>query len=255
MHSKHIATLDHVYNIPVPARTHSWDPVSHREIIELVDAEIPKHNLTITNWNHTLARKDQQYFGLVTVTDNTGMLETGGASLQIGVRNSINKSIAAGLVAGTRVMVCSNLSFYGDVALSRKHTSNIRADLGNKITSAFHKLLNLFGKQKDNIDQFRSREIDQAEVDALLLRSLREGVLPPSKFEAFEKQWRSYDDPVACGGESQPTAWRFFNAVTQVIKDSNPSLIAARTGHLFTILNELNAPVLDWESDAIGAGA
>ncbi len=43
------------------------------------------------------------------------------------VRNSHDKTFPAGIVAGTQVPVCDNLSFAGEISLARKHTSNILA--------------------------------------------------------------------------------------------------------------------------------
>ena len=49
--------------------------------------------------------------------------------VSIGFRNSYNKSISAGFCAGSRVIVCSNLMFTGDIVRIRRHTRNILTDI------------------------------------------------------------------------------------------------------------------------------
>lgn len=229
--------LSEVLNIKTPVATSTWDPMSHGDVIDLIHNEIPKYGLNVINWEHAMRRDGKQYFGIVSVQDtNNRGIEIPDGSLQIGIRNSIDKSLAASLVAGSKVFVCDNLAFSGEVALSRKHTSNIRTDIYGKISSAFNKLLELFGKQKNDIDQFRQQVISEADHDRLTTLVMRHKVLPPSRFEKLENQFKS-DDPTACGGIKEPTMWRFMNGVTQVLKTDHPDAIVQRTGRLFSLCN------------------
>jgi hypothetical protein len=232
-------TLDEVTAVIPPPSTRSWDPMPHSEVIDLIQNEIPKVGLQIVGFQHALRDrkeiKGSQYFGLLSVRDvmNRG-LESPDMELQIGIRNSVDKSLAAALVAGTKVFVCDNLAFSGEVALNRKHTSNIRRDISDKVKSAFVKLLNLFGSQKEQIDGFKVREITDADRDRLTTLVMRNGIMPPSRFKKLEEQFAS-DDPAACGGIQEPTLWRFMNAVTQVLKKDHPDVLVPRTGKLFEL--------------------
>jgi hypothetical protein len=227
-------SLAEVLAVAVPAATRTWSPVGHGEVINTVSEQLPEFGLSVVNWEHALRRDGGQYFGVISVEGTDGMYEIPGVQLQIGVRNSINKSLAAGLVAGNKVFVCDNLAFSGEVALSRKHTSGIRHDLVDKTRAAFGKLLDLFGRQKKEIESFQATALPDGDRDRLITMALRSGVLPPSRFDKLEKQWKS-TDPDSCGGVTDSTVWRWFNACTQVIKDSHPDVIAVRTGKLFDI--------------------
>ena len=53
--------------------------------------------------------------------------------LAIGIRNSHDKTMSAGMVAGLIVMVCSNLDFMGDFKTSHKHSVNVRDVLPSRL--------------------------------------------------------------------------------------------------------------------------
>lgn len=234
----HRVDLTKVLEVKTPAATDTWDPMSHGDVIDLIHREIPNYGMEVINWEHALRNNGKQYFGIVSVRDTQNRdLEVSGTGLQIGIRNSINKTLAAALVAGSKVFVCDNLAFSGEVALSRKHTAGIRSDIHSKIGNAFQKLLGLFGKQKQQIELFKTMEISDMEKDRLITLVMRNKVLPPSRFERLEKQFKS-DDPTACGGIKEPTMWRFMNGVTQVLKNDHPDAIVDRTGRLFEMCNK-----------------
>ena len=53
--------------------------------------------------------------------------------LALGIRSSYDRSLAVGLVAGSRVFCCDNLAFSGEVTMHRKHTVNVFRDLPDLI--------------------------------------------------------------------------------------------------------------------------
>lgn len=228
-------TWEEVKGVVVPNATSTWVPVPHHEVVGMVADKLPSYGLTLISQQHALRNNGKQYFGLLSVESSDASIETAGVRLQVGVRNSIDKSLAAALVAGSRVFVCDNLAFSGEVALSRKHTAGIRADITEKIGSAFAKLLGMFKSQKEEIEQFKSFPLLKSEEDSLITQLFRLGILPPSRFKDLDAQLNSELDPSQCGGVREPTVWRFFNAVTQVMKNDHPDVVAKRTGSLFKL--------------------
>src|SRR4051812_22884309 len=65
-----------------------------------------------------LSRGDARLFATV---DLGSPLATG-VTLAVGIRNSFDKSLPLGFVAGNRVFVCDNLAFRSDLSVKRKHT-------------------------------------------------------------------------------------------------------------------------------------
>ena len=117
------ADLTHV---PVPAGTSSYTPVPHETFLQAIHVQLPAFRLTCETEQLALARDGKQMFGVLSCTNGT---EERGLRLAIGFRNSYDKSLSCGLVAGLRVVVCSNLCFSGEVEMRRRHTLNVLRDL------------------------------------------------------------------------------------------------------------------------------
>jgi hypothetical protein len=58
----------------------------------------------------------------------------------VGLRNSHDRGYPAGLVAGTGVFICENLSFCGEVEIGRKHTRFAVRDLNHLTARAVGQL-------------------------------------------------------------------------------------------------------------------
>ena len=57
-------------------------------------------------------------------------------SLVVGLRNSHDHSFCLGVSLGSRVFVCDNLAFSGEVRVARKHTNRIAFDLPKLVNGA-----------------------------------------------------------------------------------------------------------------------
>ena len=105
------ATREEIGLIPAPKRTSTWNPIPHSHIITALDAAMEMNYLNLYNRTeyYELNMKGTQMFGFWKFS-----LGDGKYCPTIGFRNSVDKSLAFGIVSGLNVMVCSNLQFYGD---------------------------------------------------------------------------------------------------------------------------------------------
>src|SRR5687768_4363900 len=106
------ATPADLASVPVPDPTESYHPVPYGRFVEEVELHLPRFGLKIQSSAFALAREGGQMFGVLTCTNGHG---PGDYALAIGVRNSYDRSLSVGLVAGTRVFCCDNLAFSGEV--------------------------------------------------------------------------------------------------------------------------------------------
>lgn len=120
-------TLNDLDDIEVPQDTDTYKALPHRVLVEkLTDTFSCKYGKdSITDVQFGVAKKGRQLFGTIEMKNkhNTDF------SFSVGFRNSYDKSLSVGLIAGTRVFVCSNLCFSGDIKYMRKHTSGLDLDL------------------------------------------------------------------------------------------------------------------------------
>ncbi|QDT46152.1 hypothetical protein Pan258_01690 [Symmachiella dynata] len=201
-------TYDELDKIEVPEATESWQPVSHARVLDMVTDSMESLGFRIQGRTLIVARYNQQFFGTLDLESYV----TDGVKLSVGVRNSINKTLSAGLVFGETVLVCSNLCFFGERSLFRKHTSNIERDLHVKIRETVASLRQYREASKERIELLRSRSITDTEADSLILRAYEQNLVGSRMLPRFIEEWRQprYDD------FSQRNRWSLLNCFTEL---------------------------------------
>jgi hypothetical protein len=109
-------TREELARVPTPAATETWFPVSHDTCVSTVQRSLTDAGFEIRSLRFGLARNDARLFATV---DLASPLATG-VSLAVGIRNSLDKSLPLGFVAGNRVFVCDNLAFRSELSVKRK---------------------------------------------------------------------------------------------------------------------------------------
>ena len=109
------ATRQQVLDVPTPDRTKTWGVIGHKLLVNTLTRSVTGAGHRIVNEEYSLSRDGGKLFGAFTLDHATGEL-----AWMIGFRNSINKSMALGITAGTRVFVCDNMAFSGSFIQFRK---------------------------------------------------------------------------------------------------------------------------------------
>jgi hypothetical protein len=148
----------------------------------------------------------------------------------IGIRNSMDKSMALGITAGTRVFVCDNLAFSGEFVEFRKHTKGLVYDeLEFMAYRAMKKMvanLTRFQAWHEGLKNFSLTEWD---AKILLVEIMTNNIIPPSKFARFHELY--------FGGVYKPNLWGFHETVTDVLRDSNLLTLPKKNRQLNGVLN------------------
>ncbi len=198
-----------VIDVPAVPFTRTFHPVHHKQVIDAVRTGISLTGMEVVQSQYVLARDGMQMFG---VWD----LNAGSSDLcwSLGIRNSMDKSLALGITAGTKVFVCDNLAFDGEYLTFRKHTSGLDNDelefLAYKSMKNMVPRLASFQKWHEGL---RNYELTEQDAKLLLVEVLTDSVFPASKFNSFKDLY--------FGGVYQPTLWGFHEAVTDVLRGSN----------------------------------
>lgn len=224
------ATRTEVESTSTPASTRTWQPIPHIEIVERVEAALRSNHLTVGKVAHSLSHGGSRYFGLLEVRDRN--TPANDYAWVLGIRNSHDKTFPAGLVAGASVFVCDNLSFSGEVRVTRKHTRHIRRDLTALVQCAVGKLMGTWHHQAARISAYKRHRIGDAAVHDLLVRSVDVGVVPNRLVPDVLFEWRHprHDD------FAPRTAWSLFNGYTEVLK-GNLAELPRRTERLHGLLD------------------
>ena len=220
--------------VPTPNPTATWRPIPHEEYVRQVEWELPRYGLDVVHEAHALTHDNTRYFGLIHVSRNG--IENPDYSLVIGIRNSHDKTLTAGLVAGSSITVCDNLSFAGEVCVSRKHTVNILEDLPGLISNAVGRVLGLFQIQEQRVERYRATRLNDADAHDLTIKALDSGVVCASKIPELLKEWREPRYP-----DFEPrTVWSYFNATTEVLKGAL-HLLPKRSQALYRLCDQYAA--------------
>jgi len=201
------ATRNEVYNIPTPAHTSTWQPVPHRDFIESILENADKAGLTICSEGYGLANKGKRLFGVITFDEGT---EHGWS---IGIRNSHDKSLKAGIVAAARVFVCDNLCFSGEFKAEQKHTSNI--DINTMIGNAFNKLPERIDNLFKNLERLKMEGLTEDEAKLVIFQSAQNNIIAPSEVLNI---WQEFQEPTYSEFK-EPTKYNLLMAFTEQAKN------------------------------------
>ena len=198
--------------VATPQRTRTWVPLTHGKLLDCVQTQLGQAGLTVVTEAHGLTNDGNRYFGLLQVQNGHGIPDFG---LVVGLRNSHDRTLPAGIVVGAAVFVCDNLSFSGEVRLARKHTAHVERDLPNLIQRAVGQLGDLRRKQEERFDVYKRHEVTDAAAHDLVVRAVDATVVPVTRVPDVLKEWREPRHPEFREGR---TAWRLFNAFTEGLK-------------------------------------
>ena len=109
-----------VYQVPSVEFTKTFKPVHHQQVIEAIRTGINAVGMNVMSTEYVLANSGMRMFGVWELDSGTSEI-----CWSIGLRNSMDKSMALGITAGTKVFICSNLAFDGEFVELRRHTKGL----------------------------------------------------------------------------------------------------------------------------------
>lgn len=232
-----LASREEVFGVPIPTATRTYVPLPYESLIVRIEKQLAVEGITIRDERLALGRDGNRLFGILQV-------ELPGANgsdygCVLGLRNSYDKSVSAGLCIGATVFVCDNLSFQGSaVTFARKHTANLLRDLSWIISETVVSLPERFAAQSETFERYRQTALSDHDVHDLVVRLWDAGALNVSDIPRVIREWREPRHPefVQCG----KTAWRLFNAATETIKGDLWRL-PARTRVIHRLLDQFAA--------------
>jgi len=218
-----------LFGIHNPETTDTFKPIDHNRMLLDVKREVIRAGLSITGSSHAIDKGGNRYFGLLEIATSQQDYQR-----TIAIRNSHDKSFAAGIAAGSRVFVCDNLAFSGDVTFQRKHTPNIEEDLQFIIVRAVRKLAGYWYDMEHQYNRYKDRIITDHEVISIVSILLQKEIV--GKKEAISVM-QEYHTPSHPEFAESRNLWRLFNAVTEVKKGSNLFKLPEKTESLHGILD------------------
>lgn len=158
-------TREELQEIPVPEGTRTHQPLSHFEIVEVLEEALSFRYLKIVRDEYAVSQDGMKMFGVMDL--NT---EFNGGRFSIGLRNSNDKSMRLALTAGVRVFVCDNMAFSGDFTpLLHKHSRKL--ELRDSISIAVDRIHRGFEPLKEKIELMKRQSLSDEEVMLIIYRA------------------------------------------------------------------------------------
>ena len=213
------ATLDDLRGVPVPMETDTYKPVNHWDLATNLQkaSQSLLTDCDLVGAQYGLARKGLQMFGVLTYRQP----EEQSLGLSIGFRNSYDKSLSVGIAIGASVFVCDNLALTGEVAIMRKHTTNVWNDLEEVIITTIYRSRGNFLKIAEDRERMMSVALSDDEAFRTIGLLFGKDVLSPRQLPVAKKAWlKPAHEPF-----EDRTLWSFYNACTQAMKSCTPAKI------------------------------
>ena len=212
------ASLDELRAIPMPAETPTYKPVSHYDLAKNL-AEVSGtllRDYELERSQYGLARDGSQLFGVHTYRNGSDSM-----GLSIGFRNSYDKSMSVGIAIGASVFVCDNLALTGEIAIARKHTSNVWSDLEELTITTIYRSQHNFSRIVEDSQVMQGQHLTDNDAYRLIGLLYGQGIITPRQIPVVKKEWLtpSHDE------FADRNVWNFYQAVTESLKTAPPNRI------------------------------
>jgi len=210
--------IDELKNVPLPEATDSYCPVSHFDLaMNLADiSQDLLKDYTFRKAQYGLARNGNQMFGVHMYQNGSDEM-----GLSIGFRNSYDKSISVGIAIGASVFVCDNLSFTGDIAVMRKHTTNVWKDLEEMMITTVYRSQHNFHRIVEDSIKLKEIPLENDHAFSMMGRLFGHNVITPRQLSVFKREWLKPKHE-----DFQPrNMWSLYNSATEALKSCPPNRI------------------------------
>lgn len=203
-------TLEELQGIPLPPATRTHQVIPFDGMIDHTIQSVQRiHGLGEPELAIGTNRKSTQFFAVLHWRVSEDL------NYAIGLRNSSDKSLAAGYVDGPSVFVCSNLMFQSkNERTVRRNQHNGFAEWKGLVDYRIPSGLGRVREAGAKAERLRAIACDGMRGAELIGLAMYEGALAPSQGMVAMREWRE-----ASHEEFKPRdAWSLYNAGTEALK-------------------------------------
>jgi hypothetical protein len=213
---------DELARVQTPAATATWHPIPHAVLLSQVEESLARNHLRVVSEQHALARDGDRYFGLLQIANGR---KQGDYGWVLGLRNSHDQTFPAGFVVGSRVFVCDNLAFSGEIVIARRHTRWILRDLPRLVLDGVSQLTGRWHSQEERYARYRATPVADSDAHDLTIRALDAAAITTVQVPQVLREWRQPE----FSEFAARSAWSLFNAFTRVVGAGSVWTVARRT--------------------------
>jgi len=174
--------------LDTPPATETHQPIAHASLVDAIEESLAFRHIRLERSEFAISKDGMKMFGLLEVNQ-----EYDGVRFAIGLRNSNDKSMRLGMVAGYRVFVCDNMALSGDFnPLLAKHTKNL--DLIESVSMGIDRIQRGWQPMREEIDRKRQIRLTDDEARLLIYKAFAVSGLPVSMFGTVANEYETTEN-------------------------------------------------------------
>lgn len=220
---KEMDARERMFTAPLPEKTESYTPISHKVIDDNTRAILKDMGFHITS-----SRYNSSADGTIGQCQyNIEYGDDPDLGLMVAWQNSYNKLVSFKYAIGAHVMVCANGMVAGDLgAYRRKHTGTADVEAISTIKDYLKNAKNIFDNLKADKDVLKTIQLSPSDMAAIMGKMfIMNDVITSTQINIMKRELHNptykYD-----GGDH--TAWALYNHATHAFKEDSPRSWMAR---------------------------
>lgn len=228
------ADKSEVIKVPQPKFTATWHPVSHKRVITSLENALENAGIGVMSEQYSLGNEGKRMFGVW----NLDIGHDKKTCYSLGFRNSLDKSFAVGICAGTNVFVCSNMMFSGSFIEFRRHTSGMDEDrLIQTADDAVEGAVIEMKKLKKWHKGLREVWMDQDEKKCIVYDMITSNVFSGGKIRQYLKHLEE-EKKLLKDKDNMTNLYNLHGAATRLMRDWNLLKISKSTKRLKMVCDD-----------------
>lgn len=218
--------------VEVPDGTDTHKPIAHINLVKTIEEALAFRHIAVVAEEFAVTPDGMRMFGLLELNE-----EWNGLRFSLGIRNSNDKTMSLGMVAGYRTFVCDNMAFSGEFKpVLAKHSKHF--DLEETITIAIDRVQRHFSPIKEQIARWQETPVTDDQARLVIYRAFLEDKFPSRMMGDVHKEWF---DPTYEAFKPR-TFWSLSNAFTTAAKELAPVAQYTVTAKLGGFLEAASLP-------------
>ena len=208
-----------VLKCEAPEATPTHQPIEHAYLIDETERLIKESDLLIKDEVFAMTKDTMRMFAMYQLESPFDDYST-----TVGIRNSNDKTFAAGAVIGTNTTVCDNLLFHGEYKMQRKHTKFIYEYLSELLGDFVGRIPEFQQNRENELELLKGSKITQDQAHRFIIEGAKQKIVPPSQILNVVDEWDEPGSTVkkdySVFKEHGKSLWRMQNAFTTVLHNN-----------------------------------
>lgn len=207
---------EELFSTPLPVKTRTYKPVSHKQLADTTLEAIHKAGFTLDKEIYTAAIDGEIANARYTIRD----VADEEMQLEIGWQNSYNKQLTLKFAIGTQIFICQNGCVSGNMgSFKRKHTGDVVDFAPLHMIESIKKSGETFREIQSQRDRMKEIELS-SDVRAALLGQMffEEDLIRSSQLNIIKDEIKKPTFDYKCPN----SLWEVYNFATFAMRDNNP---------------------------------